>query len=61
MHGVGVVPTEEAPPILFDDDMTPALTYKQEETVVAVDAAADVCEVMAGDDMDGAQQLTALN
>ncbi|KAM8822544.1 zinc finger X-chromosomal protein-like isoform 2-T2 [Spinachia spinachia] len=37
MHGVGAVPTEEAPPILFEDDMTPALTYKQEETVVAVD------------------------
>ncbi|XP_054479132.1 zinc finger protein 497-like [Anoplopoma fimbria] len=37
MHGVGAEPAEEAPPILFDDDMTPALTYKQEETVVAVD------------------------
>lgn len=37
MHGVGAVPAVEAPPILFEDDMTPALTYKQEETVVAVD------------------------
>ncbi|KAL6097420.1 uncharacterized protein ACO6RY_12975 [Pungitius sinensis] len=37
MHGVGAEPAEEAPPILFEDDMTPALTYKQEETVVAVD------------------------
>ncbi|XP_065805088.1 zinc finger protein 436 [Labrus bergylta] len=42
MHGVGAEPAEEAPPILFDDDMTPALTYKQEETVVAVDA--EVCD-----------------
>ncbi|KAM6971551.1 zinc finger Y-chromosomal protein 1-like, partial [Tautogolabrus adspersus] len=50
MHGVGVEPVEEAPPILFDDDMIPALTYKQEETVVAVDAAAEVCEAEAGDE-----------
>lgn len=41
VHGVGAVPAEEVPPILFDDeDVTPALTYKQEETVVAVDAEA---------------------
>lgn len=46
MHGVGPPPAEEAPPILFDDDvdMAPALTYKQEETVVAVDAAAEVSD-----------------
>ncbi|XP_035474667.1 endothelial zinc finger protein induced by tumor necrosis factor alpha-like [Scophthalmus maximus] len=38
MHGMGQPSPEEAPPFLFDDDMTPALTYKQEETVVSVDA-----------------------
>lgn len=49
MHGVGAVPAEESPPILFDDDdITPALTYKQEETVVAVDA--EGCE--ASDESD---------
>ncbi|XP_041669533.1 zinc finger protein 436-like [Cheilinus undulatus] len=47
MHGVGVEPAEEAPPILFDDELIPALTYKQEETVVAVDTTAEVCEILA--------------
>ncbi|XP_074549065.1 zinc finger Y-chromosomal protein 1-like isoform X2 [Halichoeres trimaculatus] len=56
MHGVGVVPAEEAPPILFDDDLIPALTYKQEETVVAVDATAEVCEDAETQETD--QQLT---
>ncbi|XP_070709131.1 zinc finger protein ZFP2-like [Pempheris klunzingeri] len=44
MHGVGTASTEEAPPILFDDDLVPGLTYKQEETVVAVDATADAIQ-----------------
>lgn len=54
MHGVAPPPAEEAPPILFDDDvdMAPALTYKQEETVVAVDVAAEGVEVMASDETD---------
>lgn len=55
MHGVGKAPVEEAPPILFDDDMMPALTYKQEETVVAVDT--EGCEVVASDETDVIQQL----
>lgn len=55
MHGVGTAPAEEAPPILFDDDMIPALTYKQEETVVAVDA--EGCDAAASDDTDGVQPL----
>lgn len=55
MHGVGVVPAEEVPPILFDDDLIPALTYKQEETVVAVDATAEVCE--AAEIQETVQQL----
>ncbi|XP_069033687.1 zinc finger protein 497-like isoform X1 [Embiotoca jacksoni] len=37
MHAVGTPPEDEVPPILFDDDVASALTYKQEETVVAVD------------------------
>ncbi|KAG7239389.1 hypothetical protein INR49_029165, partial [Caranx melampygus] len=37
--------------ILFDDDMTPALTYKQEETVVAVDTTAEQFEEVVNDDM----------
>uniref|UniRef100_A0A3Q3MJ17 C2H2-type domain-containing protein n=1 Tax=Mastacembelus armatus TaxID=205130 RepID=A0A3Q3MJ17_9TELE len=38
MHGVGKPPAEdEPPPLLFDDDVTPALDYKQEETVVAME------------------------
>ncbi|XP_031166294.1 zinc finger protein 737-like isoform X1 [Sander lucioperca] len=55
MHGVekaaagGEEEADEAPPILFDDD---ALTYKQEETVVAVDAAAEFCEAAAGDETE---------
>uniref|UniRef100_UPI0037E77A70 zinc finger protein ZFP2-like n=1 Tax=Semicossyphus pulcher TaxID=241346 RepID=UPI0037E77A70 len=57
MHGVGAEPTEEAPPILFDDDMMPALTYKQEETVVAVDAATEVCQAVMSDGTDTDQQL----
>ncbi|KAI3355006.1 hypothetical protein L3Q82_004795 [Scortum barcoo] len=57
MHGVGKEPAEEAPPILFDDDVMSALTYKQEETVVAVDAAAESCEAPASDEMDAMQQL----
>lgn len=57
MHGVGAAPTEESPPILFDDDdITPALTYKQEETVVGVDA--EGCE--ASDEADSVQQLVAV-
>ncbi|XP_068437424.1 endothelial zinc finger protein induced by tumor necrosis factor alpha-like [Clinocottus analis] len=36
MHGVGAEPAEEAPPLLFDDDLAPVLTYKQEETVEVV-------------------------
>ncbi|KAM7369517.1 hypothetical protein PAMP_010836 [Pampus punctatissimus] len=52
MHGVGPLPAEEDSPILFDDDMdiAPALTYKQEETVVAVDAAAEGAEAAACDE-----------
>lgn len=53
MHSVGLEPEEEDPPILFDDDdddITPALTYKQEETVVAVD----------GEEPEAAQQLIAV-
>lgn len=51
MHSLGVEPEEEDPPILFDDDdMTPALTYKQEETVVSVD----------GEEPEAAQQLIAV-
>lgn len=57
MHGVGATPTEEAPPLLFDDDddddITPALTYKQEETVVTVEA-------VVSDEADVVQQLVAL-
>ncbi|XP_041817537.1 zinc finger protein 708-like [Chelmon rostratus] len=56
MHGVGTAPAEEAPPILFEDDMMPALTYKQEETVVAVDASAEGCEDAASDETDANQQ-----
>lgn len=56
MHGVGKQPEDETLPILFDDiegvDMTPALTYKQEETVVSIDTAADVFEVTICDDPD---------
>ncbi|XP_060949877.1 endothelial zinc finger protein induced by tumor necrosis factor alpha-like [Limanda limanda] len=49
MHGVGKPPpSEEAPPILFDDDMT----CKQEETVVAVDAAAERFEVALMEEME---------
>ncbi|XP_034428311.1 zinc finger protein 70-like [Hippoglossus hippoglossus] len=49
MHGVGKPPpSEEAPPILFDDDMT----CKQEETVVAVDAPAERFEVAMIDEME---------
>ncbi|XP_040922273.1 zinc finger protein 436-like [Toxotes jaculatrix] len=59
MHGVGKPPAEEAPPILFDDDMTPALTYKQEETVVAVDATAEQFEAATNDESDVVQQLEA--
>nr|XP_020481109.1 zinc finger protein 2 homolog [Monopterus albus] len=55
MHDVGKPPLEEPPPILFDDDMTPALTYKQEETVVAVDATAERLET----ELDIVQQLVA--
>ncbi|CAJ1081589.1 zinc finger protein 436-like [Xyrichtys novacula] len=55
MHGIGVVASEEAPPILFDDDLIPALTYKQEETVVAVDATAEICE--AAESQETVQQL----
>lgn len=54
MHGVEKPSDEEAPPILFDDDMAAALTYKQEETVVAVDTSAEQL-----DEMDGDQQLDA--
>ncbi|XP_063768993.1 zinc finger protein 888-like [Eleginops maclovinus] len=53
MHGVGGVTAEEALPILFDDDMMPAVTYKQEETVVAVDATG--CEVI--EETDAVQQI----
>lgn len=35
MHGVGRPPDDELTPILFDDDMAPSLTYKQEEIVVS--------------------------
>ncbi|KAM9839817.1 zinc finger Y-chromosomal protein 1-like [Aulostomus maculatus] len=54
MHGVGEPPAEEAPPILFDDDvnMTPALTYKQEETVMAVDSAVEELEVAVSMETD---------
>lgn len=45
MHGVGAEPAHEAPPILFDDDAAPAPTYKQEETVVAVDVTEVVAEL----------------
>ncbi|KAM8731600.1 zinc finger X-chromosomal protein-like [Acanthopagrus schlegelii] len=57
MHGVGAGPHEEGPPILLDDDMMPALTYKQEETVVAVDAAGDGCRAVVSDDADAVQPL----
>ncbi|XP_044032122.1 zinc finger protein 436-like [Siniperca chuatsi] len=57
MHGVGTAPAEEAPPILFDDDMMSALTYKQEETVVAVNAAAEGRDAAASDETDAVQQL----
>ncbi|GAA6234202.1 zinc finger protein 708-like [Lates japonicus] len=59
MHGVGKPPAEEAPPILFDDDVTSALTYKQEETVVAVDATVEQLEVATSDEVDVVQQLVA--
>ncbi|XP_028288871.1 zinc finger protein 2-like [Parambassis ranga] len=59
MHGIGKPLDEDAPPILFDDDMATALTYKQEETVVAVDAAAEQFEAVMSDDADAVQQLDA--
>ncbi|XP_023249873.1 endothelial zinc finger protein induced by tumor necrosis factor alpha-like [Seriola lalandi dorsalis] len=59
MHGVGKGAAEEVPPILFDDDMTPALTYKQEETVVAVDAAADRLEDTTNEETEVVHQLVA--
>ncbi|XP_034721157.1 zinc finger protein 497-like [Etheostoma cragini] len=50
MHGVEEAPAAaEAPPILFDDE---ALTYKQEETVVAVDAGAEDREDAAGNETE---------
>lgn len=52
IHGVGRPPAEEPPPILFDDDLTPALTYKQEETVTAVDAAVEQFDTVMSDDTD---------
>lgn len=52
MHDVGKPPAEEPPPILFDDEMTPALTYKQEETVTAVDAAVEQFDTVISDDTD---------
>ncbi|XP_071340347.1 zinc finger protein ZFP2-like [Trachinotus anak] len=57
MHGVGKPAAEEAPPILFDDDVT--LTYKQEETVVAVDAAAERFEAATNEETDVVHQLVA--
>uniref|UniRef100_A0AAQ6A9T6 C2H2-type domain-containing protein n=1 Tax=Amphiprion ocellaris TaxID=80972 RepID=A0AAQ6A9T6_AMPOC len=36
MHGVEKPSDQEASPILFDDDLTAALMYKQEETVVSM-------------------------
>ncbi|KAF3703944.1 Zinc finger protein 708 [Channa argus] len=53
MHGVGKPPAEEPPPILFDDDVMTTLTYKQEQTVVAVDGAP------TSDGTDTVQQLDA--
>ncbi|XP_016887286.1 zinc finger protein 708-like isoform X2 [Cynoglossus semilaevis] len=53
MHGVGKQQSQEDPPILFEDDMM--LTYKQEETVVAIETAAETFE--AND--DAAEQLVA--
>ncbi|XP_062297264.1 zinc finger protein 83-like [Scomber scombrus] len=52
MHGVAPPPLEEAPPILFDEDDVMAPAYKQEETVVAVDDAAEAIEVATGDEAD---------
>uniref|UniRef100_A0A7N6AW52 C2H2-type domain-containing protein n=1 Tax=Anabas testudineus TaxID=64144 RepID=A0A7N6AW52_ANATE len=57
MHGVGKPPAQEPPPILFDDDMTPALMYKQEETVTSVDSAVEQLETVTSDDTDAVQQL----
>lgn len=57
MHGVGTPPTEEAPPLLFDDDLMPALTYKQEETVMSVDAAAEDGEAAMGGETNALHQL----
>ncbi|XP_026218048.1 zinc finger protein 708-like isoform X2 [Anabas testudineus] len=59
MHGVGKPPAQEPPPILFDDDMTPALMYKQEETVTSVDSAVEQLETVTSDDTDAVQQLDA--
>uniref|UniRef100_A0A3Q3FUF0 C2H2-type domain-containing protein n=2 Tax=Kryptolebias marmoratus TaxID=37003 RepID=A0A3Q3FUF0_KRYMA len=53
MHGVGRPGQGEAPPILFEDDdvMTHAFAFKQEETVVAVDAAGEPCDTVLSDDV----------
>ncbi|XP_013889097.1 zinc finger protein 436 [Austrofundulus limnaeus] len=53
MHGVGRLAQDEAPPILFEDDdvMTRALAYKQEETVIAVDSAGELCDPALNDDV----------
>lgn len=54
MHGVGAELVDEGPPILFDDDdITPALTYKQEETVVGENTE-------GSDEAEVAQQLDAV-
>ncbi|XP_041824877.1 endothelial zinc finger protein induced by tumor necrosis factor alpha-like isoform X2 [Melanotaenia boesemani] len=59
MHGVGKPEAVEGPPILFDDDMGDALTYKQEETVVSMDTEGEQIEAATNDDADIMEELDA--